>query len=173
VSSYASLTDAENFGLIPGAFGLNITAGQIQANLDARSDWADTRMAARYSMPILAPYPASLVMAVVHMARYDILALRGFDEANAADKIVIQSFERAEKLLNDVQRQQAHFVGIKESPPPTSTPQPSYAAPLVMSQPLQGWIPSEGCGPNPGPTPTPFWYPGCGWNQGGGSGVIS
>lgn len=143
MSSYANLTDATTYGLVPSAYGLNITTAQIQANLDARSDWADTRLGGRYSLPILAPYPAALVRAVVHMARYDLLSLRGFDESNAADKNVVDACKAAEKLLDDVLRQQAH-LNVIESPQPTKLAQPSYAAPLIVSNPQQGWIPAEG-----------------------------
>lgn len=156
MSSYATLTDATTYGLVPSALGLNVTGAQIQENLDARSDWADTRLSGRYSMPILAPYPKALVMAVVHMSRYDLLSLRGFDETNASDRNVIAQAKAAEKLLDDVLRQQAHFAGIIESPRPTSAAQPQYAAPLVTSQPLQGWIPSESCPQGwTGPWPPP------------------
>jgi phage gp36-like protein len=146
MSSYANLTDATNFGLVPGAYGLNITASQIQANLDAASDEADDFMGARYSLPLLPPIPLSIVRGVVHIARYHILALRGFDEANPADQNVVKMYEAARKFFGEVRNQSMH-PKVVESPQPTNLGQPQYAAPLLVSNPQQGWIPSEGIPP--------------------------
>lgn len=146
MSSYATLTDATTFGLVPSAYGLDITEAQIQANLDAASDECDTlALASRYSLPILPPYPMRLVQSVVHRARYNILAIRGFDENNASDRNILTANAAVEKLWHDVARQAAHFA-VRESPAPTSLADPQYADPLVVSLPLQGWNPNQGPG---------------------------
>jgi phage gp36-like protein len=150
VSSYATIADAETFGLLPGALGLNITVAQIQSNLDAASDEADDFMGARYSLPLLPPIPLSIVRGVVHIARYHILALRGFDETNAADQNVIKMYEAARKFFGEIRNQSMH-PNVVESPRPTSLSQPQYADPMIVSQPLQGWMPGQSCPPNGGP----------------------
>jgi hypothetical protein len=142
VTSYASLTDAETFGLVASAYGLSITSAQIQSNLDASSGWAAGMISGRYSMPILPPYPLPLVQAVVHMARYNILAVRGFDENNPADKNVVAANATAREWLLNVRRQAADIDGVIESPAPTSQAQPQYADPLIVSSPLEGFGPS-------------------------------
>lgn len=147
MSSYASLTDATTYGLVSSALGLNLTAAQIQANLDANSDVADGYMGARYSLPLLAPIPLAIVRGVVHMARYDLLSLRGFDETNASDKNVINTRNEAIKMFEMI-RNQAFHPHVIESPRPTNLGQPQYAAPMIVSNPQQGWIPAEGTPPN-------------------------
>lgn len=146
MSSYAFLTDAVTFGLVPSAYGLNITAPQIQANLDAASDEADDFMGARYSLPLLPPVPLSIVRGVVHIARYHVLALRGFDESNPADQNVVKMYEAARKFFGEIRNQSLH-PKVVESPRPTSLGQPQYAAPLIVGAPLEGWIPSQGIPP--------------------------
>jgi len=126
---YASATtDAVTYGLVGSAYGLNITQAQIQANLDAASAWADTCLRGRYKLPLLQPYDPALVRAVVHIARYEILALRGFDEENAADKNVVDSNTRAIEFLNAIQRQEKHLAAVE-----SGSASPGIVNPTVTS----------------------------------------
>jgi phage gp36-like protein len=121
---YATLADATTYGLVPSAYGLNITTAQIQSNLDAASAWADTCLRGRYKpCPLLPPFDPALVRAVVHIARYEILSLRGFVE----DKNVIDSRDAAVVFLNEVERQSKHLAVAADAVTP------SLPSPLVTS----------------------------------------
>lgn len=139
----ASLADMANFGFPPSAFG-QISQPQIVAQLQAASDFANSKMAARYSLPLLA-WDTSITQAVVQIAAYQVLVLRGFDPNNPGDMAARDLWIAARQFFADVERQCAHPL-VTESAQPTAQAQPSYSAPMVTSQPLQGWLPGDGFG---------------------------
>jgi hypothetical protein len=147
---FAALTDLANHGLPPSAYG-NLKQSQIQAMLDARNSYAAGKCAARYSMPLLAPFDPMMVAAVCHLAAKDALDMRGADPAHLDYRSIETRFLAAVKYFDDVQRQYMHPL-VNESPQPTNLGTPQFAAPLVVSQPLEGWIPNESRG---GPCPPP------------------
>ena len=140
---YATLTDMSNFGFVPTAFG-QLTQPQVQAQLDAASSFANAKMAARYSLPLTA-WDVSITQAVVQIAAYQCMCLRGFDPSNPGDAAARDMWLAARKFFDDVERQCAHPL-VTESPMPTNQAQPTFSAPLVVSQPLQGWFPGDGPG---------------------------
>ena len=144
---YATQQDANDYGLVPSALGLDVTPAQVQKALDTRSAYADTKMRARYgyeNVPVPAPYDPALVQAVVHLAAFDLLARRGFDATNPSDVAVKERFAAAVKFLDDVERQTAHLnVVVAQTGPAASPP---IAQPLILSAPNQGWIPPCGSG---------------------------
>ena len=146
---YAALTDL--YFVMPVAMMGTVTTAQQQQALDDRSAYADAKMRARYALPLGQPYDRALIRAVCDLAAWDIICLRGYDPESGSD----QNFMRraigddgrggAQKLLDDVERQCAHFNVIE-----AIAPYPAYAAPMVVSAPQQGWIPSPiGSNPNP------------------------
>ncbi len=141
---YATLADMANYGLVSTSLG-QLSNPQIQAQLDAASAYANSKMAARYSLPLLAPIDVAIVQAVVQIAAYQCLCLRGFDPNNPGDSAARDLWLAARKYFDDVERQSAHPL-VVESARPTQQGQPQYAAPLVTSQPLQGWFPGDGTG---------------------------
>lgn len=151
---YATLNDAVTYGFVGGSFGLDILPADVQAALDSASAWCDTRMRARYSMPLLPPFDVALVEAVVHIARRRLLATRGFDESTGAGREVVSTYDLAVKLMDDVRNQAAHF-NVNESPAPTSAAEPQYAAPLVVSAPLVIGPVTPSLSPIVGPFPNP------------------
>jgi phage gp36-like protein len=147
---YASLSDMANFGFPPSAFG-QLSTVQIQAQLDSASAYANSKMAARYGMPLLPPFDVSIVQAVVQIAAYQCLVLRGFDPQNPGDSAARDLWIAAREFFDAVERQHAHPL-VNESAQ-TNQAQPSYAAPMVSSRPLEGWLPdSSGASSTPGPS---------------------
>lgn len=147
---YATLADMTNYGFPPSSFG-QLTQPQVQAQLDAASNWATSKMAARYSMPLLPPFDTSIVQAVVQIAAYQCMVLRGFDPQNPGDTAARDLWIAAREFFDAVERQHAHPL-VNESPLPTVQAQPQYAAPMIVGQPLQGWIPSASGPANPNPS---------------------
>ncbi len=144
---YATAQDANDYGLVPSALGLDVTPAQVQKALDTRSAYADGKMRARYgyqNVPLPAPYDPSLVQAVVHLATFDLLARRGFDVNSPTDAAVKVRYDNAVKFLDDVERQTMHLnVAIAQG---SSSSSPPIAQPLILSAPNQGWIPNCGSG---------------------------
>ena len=141
---YATLADLANLGFVSTAFG-QLTNPQVQAQLQAASDFASSKMAARFSLPLLA-WDTSITQGVAQIATYQCMCLRGFDPANPGDASARDLWIAAREFFDAVERQHAHPL-VTESPMPTNQAQPVYAAPLIMSNPQQGWIPAEGCPP--------------------------
>ena len=139
---YATLADLANLGFVATAFG-QLTNPQVQAQLQAASDYASSKMAARYSLPLLA-WDTSVTQGVAQIATYQCMCLRGFDPANPGDAAARDLWIAAREFFDAVERQHAHPL-VTESPMPTNQAQPVYAAPLIISNPQQGWIPAEGC----------------------------
>ena len=139
---YATLADLGNLGFVSTAFG-QLTNPQVQAQLQAASDYASSKMAARYSLPLLA-WDTSITQGVAQIATYQCMCLRGFDPANPGDVSARDLWIAARGFFDAVERQHAHPL-VTESPMPTNQAQPVYAAPLIISNPQQGWIPAEGC----------------------------
>ncbi len=137
--AYATLADLYAFGLPLNAMGSVLVATQ-QRVLNARNDYADDKFRARYKLPLQAPYPDSLKMHVCMLAAWDILMIRGYNPSAAADVNIATRGEMALKWFDDVERQRAHPNVIEAS----GSDEPGYAAPLVISKPLQGWYPGTG-----------------------------
>lgn len=134
--SYANLSDLYRFGLPSAALG-SLDDSTKQAALDARSLYAQGKLAGRYHMPLIA-WDDSLTMAVCQMTAYDLLCNRGYNPANPADENVRRRFEDADKWLTSVAR-------LEISPDLTPTPEqsPDYDMPRIDYLPLQGWVPGR------------------------------
>lgn len=136
---YAVLADLYALGLPLTAMGSVTTAVQ-QRCLSARNDFADDKMRARYKLPLQTPYPDSLVQNICMLAAWDVLMIRGYNPGSAADVNIASRGEMAMKWFDDVERQRAHPNVIEAAGSDT----PGYAAPAVISKPLQGWYPGTG-----------------------------
>ena len=175
---YATLADLANLGFVSTAFG-QLTNPQVQAQLQAASDYASSKMAARYSLPLLA-WDTSVTQGVAQIATYQCMCLRGFDPANPGDAAARDLWIAAREFFDAVERQHAHPL-VTESPMPTNQAQPSVAAPMVLGQPLLGWMPGQGSVQQTqsaiGTVPAPgnsggfggYQWPYPGWPNGGGS----
>jgi phage gp36-like protein len=134
MSAYAVLADLYAYGMPLVAMGAVSTATQ-QAILDARNDFADDKLRARYRLPLVAPFPVSLKQNVCMLAAWDVMIARGYNPASGADTNIATRGEMAMKWFDDVERQRAHPNVIEAS----GGDEPGYAAPQVISKPLQGW----------------------------------
>lgn len=133
VTAYAVLTDLYAYGLPLVAMGTVSTATQ-QKLLDARNDYADDKMRARYKLPLLAPIPESLKQNICQLAAWDVLVIRGYNPQSGADVNIRDRADMSLKWFDDVERQRCH-PNVVES----GTESPGYAAPLIISKPQQGW----------------------------------
>lgn len=158
----ATLADLQNYGVVSTAFG-QINQPQILAQLQSASSYAYAKMSARYSLPLLA-WDVSITQAVVQIAAYQIMVLRGFDPNSPGDASARDLWMAAREFFDAVERQHAHPL-VTESPAPTTQAQPQYAGPLIASgQQLLGWMPCPGYGGN-------GWEGQAGWGTwNGGSG---
>lgn len=138
---YATVTDFYTYGLRKLVLGNTITEAQIQAALDVRSSFADTKFRARYKLPFQAPIDVTIVQSVCILTAYDLLVMRGFNPDNPADANIELRAKAALKWLDDVERQAAHPNVIE-----ATSPSPALAAPLILSDNPQGWIPTCGRG---------------------------
>jgi len=138
MTAYALLTDLYTYGMPLVAMG-SVSRATQQAILDGRNDYADDKLRARYRLPLVAPIPLSLKQNICMLAAWDVLMVRGYNPAAAADANIATRGEMALKWFDDVERQRAH-PNVVES----GGGDPSYAAPEVISKPLQGWYPGTG-----------------------------
>jgi phage gp36-like protein len=131
---YATLPDL--YAFLPLAQMGNVTTDQQQAALDFAADIADSYLARRYALPLIAPYPLDLVRAVCQIAALEALTTRGFSAPTASkpDQRRIDQDAAARKWLDDVGHQKLH-PRIIEQPSQGAT----YDAPQVHTSRLRGW----------------------------------
>jgi phage gp36-like protein len=139
MAAYAVLADLYNYGIPLVALGA-VPVGTQQKILDGRNDYADDKMRARYKLPLLTPYPVSLVQNICMLAAWDLLMIRGYNPAAGADINIANRGELAMKWFDDVERQRAHPNVIEA----TGGGDPALPAPYVISKPQQGWFPGTG-----------------------------
>ncbi len=138
MAAYATLADLYAFGLPLVAMG-SVSVATQQRILDGRNGYADDKLRARYLLPLGTPYPTSLTQNVCMLAAWDVLMIRGYNPGAAADENIATRGQMALDWFNDVERQRAHPDVVE-----ATSPSPAYAAPQVISKPLQGWYPGTG-----------------------------
>lgn len=148
---YAQIADLNLYGISANAAAGFTTAQQNQALL-AASAYADTKLAGRYPLPLVAPFDISIVRAVCWIAAYDLITTRGYDPASGSDINFRLRNQDAIKFFDDVERGNTHPVVTTANPPP-----PSFDAPQVWSSTQQQ------VGTN---APTPGLNQGSGSNRG-------
>ena len=142
---YAALSDLTTYGLPATALG-QIASGVQQAALDSGSDVADTYISASLMLPLLTPYPTSLIQAVCKIAAYELMSVRGYSGAAGADENIRLRYEDAVRWLKGIANKSIHLVGAIQSPDPTGqTTQPFVSSSSVFltgsgcSRPSRGW----------------------------------
>lgn len=133
MAAYATLEDLYNYGLPLVAMGDVSTATQ-QKILNGRNDFADDKMRARYLLPLLTPYPVSLIQNICMLAAWDIMMVRGYNPSAGPDANIELRGKMALDWFDGVERQRVH-PNVKESTSPT----PGVPAPYVISKTSQGW----------------------------------
>ena len=134
MNPYAVLSQLYAYGLPLAAMG-SVPPATQQLILDARNDYADDKLRARYKLPLQAPYPVSLIQNICMLAAWDVLMARGYNPGAGADVNIASRGEMALKWFDDVERQRAHPNVIEAA----GSSDPGYAAPAIVSKPLQGW----------------------------------
>lgn len=133
MTPYATLLDLYALGMPLTAMG-SVSIATQQRCLDARNDYADDKLRARYKLPLQAPYPDSLKQNICMLAAWDIVMIRGYNPGAGADVNIAARGEMAQKWFDDVERQRAHPNVIE-----AGGADPGYPAPQIISKPQQGW----------------------------------
>lgn len=107
--AYASQQDLVNVGLPQVAIG-NLSAPQINAELQSASDIADAYFRARYGTDAvpLAVWDSSITTAVAKIAAFELMVIRGMKPGGPDFALFRTRYEDAVEYLNKIQRQQAH-----------------------------------------------------------------
>ena len=128
MATYAQISDLTTYGLPPTALqSPNLPVQVVQGALNDASDIADSYLRGRYALPLLA-WGTELTQAVCRIAAYNLLSVRGYNPAAAADVNIRDRYTDALDWLNKVQRQAVH---PNVTPQPSQTPQ--YNQPFVTS----------------------------------------
>lgn len=130
---YATVSDLTTYSL-PAAAVASLPNSLLQAQLDAASAVADGYLRARYSLPLLVPYPQDLVIQVCNYAAFTIMALRGYNQDAGADIQIRDRYLTAIEWFQSVERQRIHPAVIE-----TPIASPKYQFPQVATGPLRGW----------------------------------
>jgi phage gp36-like protein len=99
---YAQATDFALYGLPSAALGATFTPDDVQRALDGASSLVDGYLAKHYTLPLIAPFPLSLVQKVCHLAQFDLLAVRGFNPEQGGHVTARMRYEDAISWCKDV-----------------------------------------------------------------------
>jgi phage gp36-like protein len=131
VSRYATPADLARLSLPATAID-GISADDQQAALDSASDIADGYLAARFNLPLVAPFPGDLVQKVCDIGALLVMKRRGFNPAG--DDVIVKGHDAAMAWLKDVSRNLAHPQATDSSPA-----SPAGRPPRVVSRTPRGW----------------------------------
>lgn len=123
----ATLSDLYALGLPADALAHVPTADQEEA-LDAASDTVDTYLRAHHTLPLVAPYPKSIIRAEAVLAAWDLITTKGHNPIGFDESIE----RRAEKVIAWLEKLASGAVHIP--PDADSTPTQREGAPRVRSQ---------------------------------------
>lgn len=137
-----NITTAElfKFGMNQTA-AINIDPAVLQAEIDASCAWADSKMRARYPLPILGSvaggvgvFDPSIIMHICYHAAYNVMSARGYNPDGGSDTNYKTRYDMALDWFDGVERQRTH-PDVTLSP----TAPPSYNLPTVTTAPKRGW----------------------------------
>jgi hypothetical protein len=134
--AYCSHDQLSLSGIPLTAYG-NLTRAQLDAAREYGSQLIDGHAGGRYKLPIQQPYPPEFITWNAILASWQAINVRGHNPANPGERALKDRYAEVMALLLRMQQQAYHPTGIIEA----SSPSPAYAAPLVDSAPMQGWIP--------------------------------
>jgi phage gp36-like protein len=132
MSSYATPTDLSNLALPSGAIPAFQTTAIQQAHLDAASDTVDSYIADQCTLPLIAPFPASIKMRVCQIAAYTLLIARGYNPDNGPDELMKMQHDGAMEWLEKV------AAGKIRPPLNDSSPGGIVGGPNVQQASVQG-----------------------------------
>lgn len=136
--SYCTVQDMKDYGLpadgwAAGSALEELTDEQIQGFLDMAQGKIDSYLAARYSLPLVSPFPDVLRRCNIDLARCDIFLYRGFNP-EVYDSTYKEKCQAWMDWLQEVADGTAHVPGIEDQ-----TPDVNEGAPRVITQDLRGW----------------------------------
>ena len=127
--SYATIAQLKQVGVNADAL-VGISDPDLQAALDSASSMADGYLATRFTLPLVAPYPADLIQHTAGLAAYLAIRTRGFDP-NASPSVRM-GYEDAVGWLKDISRNLVH-------PQVTESSSSGNVEPIVLSNPPRRW----------------------------------
>ena len=131
MSSYATYTELQTYGLPAAAIGSISTADQ-QSACDAASSIADGYLAARFHLP-LATWSTDIKVAVCKIAASLLMQRRGYNPDGGSDPTIRDGYMDAIKWLRDVAEDRATpNVTVSGGDGPES-------APRIYSATPRGW----------------------------------
>src|SRR5947209_12252974 len=107
MSRYATPADLAQLGL-PAAALTGISTDDQQTALDAASSIVDSYLAARFNLPLVAPFPADLVQATCSFAAYTLLSRRGYNPEAGSDQNIRLRYEDARRWCEGVAANKVH-----------------------------------------------------------------
>lgn len=116
MASYATLANFAVYAVNPAAFA-GIPDGTKQAQLDAASTLGEGYLAAQYHLPIVAPYPVDLVMAVCSVAAFTLMSFRGYKPDVQGDATLLLRYDHAIAWFKGVATGMISPAGIIDSAP--------------------------------------------------------
>lgn len=127
MASYATPSDLAQYAVNPAAFA-SVSAANQQAQLDAASTVAEGYLADQYHLPIVAPFPVDLKIAVCSIAAFYLMSFRGFRPDSGNDIVIRQRYDDAISWLKSVAAGTITPAGILDS-----TPQVREGAPAIVT----------------------------------------
>jgi phage gp36-like protein len=129
----AEIADLDRLGQVPAAAVTSVSSGDKNAALDAASEWLQGQLGGRFKAPWQS-WQDDAREVVCFRALSSIMGKRGFALTAGADTLIIRNRDEAERWAISVARGEVTpaIVGAAEQ-------SPSYDAPRILSQPLQGW----------------------------------
>jgi len=129
--AYATVAKLMQVGVNADAL-TGIPEADLQAALDDASATADGYLAARYVLPLVAPFPGDLQLRICEIAAFLAVAARGLDP-EGAHKVIRLRYEDALRWLRDVSNNHVQ-PAVTDSRPSTSS-----LPPRVLSGKPRGW----------------------------------
>ncbi len=129
----AEVADLDRLGQVPAAAVASVSTGDKEAALDAASEWLHGQLGGRFKSPWQS-WQDDAREVVCFRALSSIMGMRGFALTAGADTLIIRNRDEAERWAISVARGEVTpaIVGAADQ-------SPTYDAPRILTQPLQGW----------------------------------
>lgn len=130
----AYATKADLVRRIAAARLSNIADDVIDETLDEVSDEFDTYARAQVVLPLVAPYPKSLVRHVCAVTIWRLICFKGVKPEPGTDDALERACDRALEWFKAIAKGQASFALTADS-----APVPRPGGPRVSTEPSRGW----------------------------------
>lgn len=129
----AEIADLASLGQVPAAAYASVSDPDKNAALDVASDWLQGQLGGRFKAPWIS-WSNDAREVVCFRAMAAIMGKRGYSHVAGADALIIRNDDKAERWAISVARGEVSpaIVGAADQ-------SPTYDAPRILGQPLQGW----------------------------------